>query len=140
MTTGLPVGGFSVAGPATVRAAILSVHLPPEVNRVLYVTNLRPTITGEQLYSLFGPFGAIRQIRIGNTEDTLGQAFVIYEDIYDAKKALDRLAGSKIGKGRFLGVQYYDPEHAAKVQERKRKRKEVEQEFKEHLKQHVNES
>jgi len=38
-----------------------------------------------QLYDLFGRYGAIRQIRKGNTKETRGTAFVVYEDIYDAK-------------------------------------------------------
>lgn len=40
-----------------------------------------------QLYDLFGRYGAIRQIRKGNTKETRGTAFVVYEDIYDAKNA-----------------------------------------------------
>ena len=29
----------------------------------------------------------------GNTKDTRGTAFVVYEDIYDAKNACDNLSG-----------------------------------------------
>jgi pre-mRNA branch site protein p14 len=38
------------------------------------------------LYDLFGRYGAIRQVRIGTAKDTQGTAFVVFEDIYDAKK------------------------------------------------------
>ena len=39
-------------------------RLPPEVNRILYVRNLPYNITGEELYDVFGKYGAIRQIRM----------------------------------------------------------------------------
>ena len=45
------------------------------------------------MYDIFGKFGAIRQIRLGNAQDTRGTAFVVYEDIYDAKTAVDHLSG-----------------------------------------------
>ena len=38
-------------------------RLPPEVNRILFVRNLPFKITSEELYDLFGRYGAIRQIR-----------------------------------------------------------------------------
>ena len=37
-----------------------NVRLPPEVNRVLYVRNLPYKITGEEMYDIFGKYGAIR--------------------------------------------------------------------------------
>lgn len=40
------------------------VRLPPEVNRILYVRNLPYKITGEEMYDIFGKYGAIRQIRV----------------------------------------------------------------------------
>lgn len=48
------------AGPAGGR----SNRLPPEVNRILYVKNLPYKITSEEMYEIFGKFGAIRQIRV----------------------------------------------------------------------------
>ena len=59
-------------------------RLPPEVNRALYVRNLPFKITSEEMYDIFGKFGAIRQIRLGNAQD-LGDRAVVYEDIYDAR-------------------------------------------------------
>jgi pre-mRNA branch site protein p14 len=38
--------------------------LPPEVNRMLYIKNLPYKITTEEMYDIFGKFGAIRQIRM----------------------------------------------------------------------------
>jgi pre-mRNA branch site protein p14 len=83
-----------------------NVRLPPEVNRVLYVRNLPYKITAEEMYDIFGKYGAIRQIRVGNTADTRGTAFVIYEDIFDAKNACDHLSGFNVCN-RYLVVLYY---------------------------------
>ena len=40
--------------------------LPPEVNRILYVRNLPFTMTTEELYGIFGKYGAVYQIRLGD--------------------------------------------------------------------------
>jgi pre-mRNA branch site protein p14 len=63
------------------------------------VKNLPFKITGEELYELFGKFGAIRQIRLGTTKDTHGTAFVVYEDIYEAKKACEHLSVTILKRG-----------------------------------------
>eukprot|EP00698_Gefionella_okellyi_P005284 TRINITY_DN14814_c0_g1_i1.p1 TRINITY_DN14814_c0_g1~~TRINITY_DN14814_c0_g1_i1.p1 ORF type:complete len:114 (+),score=13.81 TRINITY_DN14814_c0_g1_i1:137-478(+) len=83
-------------------------RLPPEVNRILYVRNLPFKLTPEELFDVFGKFGAVRQIRVGNTTETKGTAYVVYEDIYDAKVACERLAGFNVA-GRYLVVLYYSP-------------------------------
>mmetsp|Transcript_8280 Transcript_8280/g.16545 ORF Transcript_8280/g.16545 Transcript_8280/m.16545 type:complete len:130 (+) Transcript_8280:240-629(+) len=88
-------------------------RLPPEVNRILFVRNLPFKITSEELYDLFGRYGAIRQIRKGNTKDTRGTAFVVYEDIYDAKNACDNLSGFHV-LDRYLIVLYYQPHKMTK--------------------------
>ena len=49
------------------------VRLPPEVNRILYVRNLPYKITAEEMYDIFGKYGAIRQIRVGTTPETKGK-------------------------------------------------------------------
>uniref|UniRef100_A0AAV1U9Z6 RRM domain-containing protein n=1 Tax=Peronospora matthiolae TaxID=2874970 RepID=A0AAV1U9Z6_9STRA len=90
-------------------------RLPPEVNRVLYVRNLPFKISAEELYDIFGKYGAIRQVRLGVNNDTRGTAFVVYEDIYDAKNAVDHLSGFNVC-GRYLIVLYYQ---ANKMQQRK---------------------
>ncbi|GLD92210.1 hypothetical protein PINS_up000743 [Pythium insidiosum] len=90
-------------------------RLPPEVNRVLYVRNLPFKISSEEMYDIFGKYGAIRQIRLGVNNDTRGTAFVVYEDIYDAKNAVDHLSGFNVC-GRYLIVLYYQPN---KMQNRK---------------------
>ena len=87
-------------------------RLAPEVNRILYVRNLPFKIAGNDLYDIFAKFGPIRQIRIGSEKKTRGSAFVVYEDIYDAKSALENLSGFNVG-GRYLVILYYK---AKKVQ------------------------
>ncbi|CAI7777474.1 unnamed protein product [Closterium sp. NIES-53] len=83
-----------------------NVRLPPEVNRAIYVRNLPFNITSEEMYDIFGKYGAIRQIRIGVTKETRGTAFVVYEDIYDAKNAVEHLSGFNVAN-RYLIVLYY---------------------------------
>jgi pre-mRNA branch site protein p14 len=55
-----------------------NLRLPPEINRVLYVRNLPYKITAEEMYDIFGKYGAIRQIRVGNTPDTRGKTNLIF--------------------------------------------------------------
>ena len=57
-----------------------NLRLPPEINRVLYVRNLPYKITAEEMYDIFGKYGAIRQIRVGNTPDTRGYSklFIVF--------------------------------------------------------------
>jgi pre-mRNA branch site protein p14 len=43
-------------------------------------------ITGEDLYDLFGRYGSIRQIRIGNEPKTKGTAFVVFDDVMDVRR------------------------------------------------------
>lgn len=42
----------------------------------------------------------------GTTGDKKGTAFVVYEDIFDAKNAVDHLSGFNVA-GRYLVVLYY---------------------------------
>uniref|UniRef100_A0A8D8TF64 Splicing factor 3B subunit 6 n=1 Tax=Cacopsylla melanoneura TaxID=428564 RepID=A0A8D8TF64_9HEMI len=102
-----------------------NVRLPPEVNRVLYIRNLPYKITGDEMYDIFGKYGAIRQIRIGNTPDTRGTAFVVYEDIFDAKNACDHLSGFNVCN-RYLVVLYYQPNKAFKRVDVDKKMEEIE--------------
>ncbi|XP_060077702.1 splicing factor 3B subunit 6-like [Ylistrum balloti] len=90
-----------------------NVRLPPEVNRILYVRNLPYKITAEEMYDIFGKYGAIRQIRVGNTPESKGTAFVVYEDIFDAKNACDHLSGFNVCN-RYLVVLYYQSNKAFK--------------------------
>lgn len=67
------------------------------------------------------------QIRLGNkNKDTRGTAFVIYEDIYDAKAAVDHLSGFNVG-GRYLVVLYYQPAKFQRRAEAEEKQKELDE-------------
>ncbi|CAO1402113.1 unnamed protein product [Diamesa serratosioi] len=90
-----------------------NVRLPPEVNRILYIRNLPYKITSDEMYDIFGKYGAIRQIRVGNTPETRGTAFVVYEDIFDAKNACDHLSGFNVCN-RYLVCLYYQSTKAFK--------------------------
>merc|ERR1719265_2678695 len=81
-------------------------RLHPDVDRILFVRNLPFGITGEQLYDIFGKYGALRQIRLGNTKRTKGTAFVVFEDIFDAKTACEHLSGFNV-QNRYLTILYH---------------------------------
>jgi len=49
----------------------------------------------------------------GDKQDTRGTAFVVYEDIFDAKNAVDHLSGFNVC-GRYLIVLYYQPSRMQK--------------------------
>jgi RNA recognition motif-containing protein len=56
-------------------------------------------------------FPKVRHIKFafifsGNTPETRGTAFVVYEDIFDAKNACDHLSGFNVCN-RYLVVLYY---------------------------------
>ncbi|GAB7360977.1 hypothetical protein MBLNU230_g0960t1 [Neophaeotheca triangularis] len=88
--------------------------LAPEVNRALFVKNLNYRVTPEELFDLFGKFGSIRQIRQGIANNTKGTAFVVYDDVMDAKGACDKLNGFNF-QDRYLVVLYHQPEKMAKA-------------------------
>merc|ERR1711862_737801 len=95
-------------------------RLPKEVNRILFVKNLPFKIKPEELYDIFGKFGPIHQIRLGNASDTKGTAFVVYEDIFDAKNACEHLSGFNVAN-RYLIVLYHQPERMQKQLDVKKK-------------------
>jgi pre-mRNA branch site protein p14 len=101
-------------------------RLPPEVNRVLYIRNLPFKVTPEEMYDIFGKYGPIRQIRLGDKTDTRGTAFVVYEDIYDAKNAVDHLSGFNVC-GRYLIVLYYQASRMQQKVDTQKKKKELEE-------------
>ncbi|CAD6583998.1 MAG: hypothetical protein ASARMPREDX12_001500 [Alectoria sarmentosa] len=100
--------------------------LAPEVNRALFycfsglslllLTRTSYNVTPEDLFDLFGKFGPVRQIRQGIANNTKGTAFVVYEDVMDAKQACDKLNGFNF-QNRYLVVLYHQPEKMAKSKE-----------------------
>lgn len=89
-------------------------RLPKEVNRILFVKNLPFKITSEEMYDIFGKFGPIRQIRLGNLRATMGTAYVVYDDIYDAKNACEHLSGFNVAN-RYLIVLYHQHDRMKKL-------------------------
>ncbi|KAK3495827.1 hypothetical protein B0T13DRAFT_306907 [Neurospora crassa] len=108
-------------------------------NRALFVKNLRYAIatlavvkmswtchgltcfnsynvTPEELFDLFGKYGPIRQVRQGIASNTKGTAFVVYEDVMDAKQACDKLNGYNF-QNRYLVVLYHQPDKMNKTKE-----------------------
>lgn len=55
-----------------------------------------------------------RQIRQGIATNTKGSAYVVYEDVNDAKSACDRLNGFNF-QSRYLVVLYHQPEKMSKT-------------------------
>ncbi|KAH7163074.1 pre-mRNA branch site protein p14 [Dactylonectria estremocensis] len=82
----------------------------------LFVKNLSYNVTPEELFDLFGKFGPIRQVRQGIANNTKGTAFVVYEDVMDAKQACDKLNGFNF-QNRYLVVLYHQPDKMAKSKE-----------------------
>lgn len=62
----------------------------------------------------------------GDKTETRGTAFVIFEDIYDAKNAVDHLSGFNVC-GRYLIVLYYQPTKMQKNVDNAAKKKEIEE-------------
>mmetsp|Transcript_13937 Transcript_13937/g.40216 ORF Transcript_13937/g.40216 Transcript_13937/m.40216 type:complete len:186 (+) Transcript_13937:81-638(+) len=115
-------GGVPGAGGMTFGRR--NVRLPPEVNRILYVRNLPYKISADELYDIFGKYGSIRQIRRGNGPETRGTAFVVYDDIYDAKNAMDHLSGFNVA-GRYLVLLYYNPQKMQQKVDARAKRDDI---------------
>ncbi|CBZ49636.1 putative RNA binding protein [Neospora caninum Liverpool] len=99
--------------------------IAPDMSRIIYVRNLPFKITDDELYDIFGKYGAVRQIRKGNTDKTRGSAFVVYEDVFDARAAVDQLSGFNVA-GRYLIVLYYNPQKAAQRQQMLAQKEELE--------------
>jgi RNA recognition motif-containing protein len=63
---------------------------------------------------------------VGAGNEQRGKAFVVYEDIYDAKSALEHLNGFNVC-GRYLVVLYYQPEKQQRRMDLEKQRREVEE-------------
>eukprot|EP00732_Lithocolla_globosa_P002574 Lithocolla_globosa_v1_NODE_1729_length_2376_cov_34.568290.p3 type:complete len:116 gc:universal NODE_1729_length_2376_cov_34.568290:707-360(-) len=100
-------------------------RLPQEVNRILFVRNLPFKITSEEMYDIFGKYGGIRQIRVGTTNETRGTAYVVFDDVFDAKNACEHLSGFNVA-GRYLIVLYYQTTKQGKKTNLKHKQEQLE--------------
>lgn len=81
-------------------------NLHSDVNRILFVRNLPYQIEAKEIYSLFSRYGSIFQVRLGDDKGTNGTAFIIFDDVQEAKKAHDSLKGFSLG-GRYLIIVYW---------------------------------
>src|SRR5690349_16204094 len=97
-----------------------------EASRILFVRNLPFKATGEDLYKIFGRYGVIRQIRLGNAKNTKGTAFVVFNDIAAARAAMEALAGFNVDQ-RYLVVLFFHPSRKKAATDLEQKRQEVEQ-------------
>ncbi|CBY01871.1 hypothetical protein LEMA_P006580.1 [Plenodomus lingam JN3] len=98
---------------AHLEASSSTTHTPPSP-KALFVKNLSFNVTPEELFDLFGKFGPVRQIRQGIANNTKGTAFVVYEDVMDAKSACDKLNGFNF-QNRYLVVLYHQPDKMLKA-------------------------
>lgn len=67
---------------------------------------------------------SVLRVSSGNATDTRGTAFVVYEDIFDAKNACEHLQGFNI-LGRYLIVLYYQQNKVTKKMNLQRKEEEI---------------
>ena len=95
-----------------------SQRIPHDVNRIVFVRNLPLKASAEDMYEIFGKYGPIRQIRRGSALKTRGTAFVIFEDLLSAKRAVDALNGFHMG-GRYLVCLYYQADRHLAKEEKK---------------------
>jgi len=103
LRSGIETGNGDLEGNLWMKA-----KLPPGVNGILFNKNLNYQIIGEDLYDLFGRYGSRIQIRIDNQVKTKGTVFVVFDDVMDAKNALERLNGFHF-QGRYIVVLYHVP-------------------------------
>lgn len=61
----------------------------------------------------------------GSSPTTKGTAYVVYEDIYDAKNALEHLSGYNVGS-RYLIVLYHQQAKALRKIDADKKKEEIE--------------
>jgi RNA recognition motif-containing protein len=62
-------------------------------------------LTGPDLYEVFGKYGPIRQIRLGNNSDlkTKGTAYIVFESPDDAREAQTHLNGFHLMERYIVG-------------------------------------
>uniref|UniRef100_A0A7N1A831 Uncharacterized protein n=1 Tax=Kalanchoe fedtschenkoi TaxID=63787 RepID=A0A7N1A831_KALFE len=63
-----------------------NMQLPSELNKVMHMRNLLFNILSEEMYNIFDKYKAIRRIQIGMNKDMRGISFMVYVDMYEAKK------------------------------------------------------
>lgn len=118
----MPIRPGKPTGP---QVPSLSVYSHPNPKTILFVKNLSFNVTSAEMYDLFGGYGSIRQIRLGNKNATRGTAYVVYESPQDAKVAADKLNGFSFG-GRFLVVLFHQLDKVVKPEDLVTRQEELE--------------
>jgi hypothetical protein len=129
------------AAPAAIKTfkGIPLVPLAPGASCILHVANIPSSIARDVLYTAFSQLGPLRQLRVGDSAETKGSAFVVFESVVDAQRAVTTMngqvltdvqadAGRRGGTppaARALLVRFYDPKrHQTALERRRRKREE----------------
>ncbi|ADM11047.1 uncharacterized protein Eint_020470 [Encephalitozoon intestinalis ATCC 50506] len=76
--------------------------------QILFVRNLPKDISKDKIIELFGDYGRVIQIRIGVEKSTAGSAFVVYDRVSGARKAIKRMNGYYLDN-MYLNVGYWQP-------------------------------
>ncbi|CAJ1036474.1 RNA recognition motif. (a.k.a. RRM, RBD, or RNP domain), putative [Leishmania lindenbergi] len=147
----LVLGYYYSAGPTTFTlpvslspSSVMCSHVSPNNanvhaaampdERILLVTGIpSKQCTSEYLYSLFGAYGGIQQIRIGSSFITKGCAIVVYEQCEAANNAVGALNEYALSKDRILRVSVYEEERDKKALERRKRKREMQAEYKKHI-------
>lgn len=85
----------------------VAIHNPTSISEFHFhfsFSSLPPTRSGSDLYELFGRYGAIRQIRLGDQPSkTKGTAYIVFEEVQDAKNAVNHLNGFHLAERYIVG-------------------------------------
>ncbi|ANZ73262.1 BA75_01492T0 [Komagataella pastoris] len=73
---------------------------------IVLVKNLPYTTTGDDLYEVFGKYGNIMQVRLGNQADTKGSGLIVFKNLKSAQTCVDKANGYNFN-GRYLVVLHY---------------------------------
>jgi len=77
----------------------------PDIPMRLYIGNLHPGVSEEDLRQIFEAFGPVTEVKMSKTEDGNGYAYITYQKETDAKQALAALNGFEIaGQAITVGV------------------------------------
>ncbi|AFN82520.1 hypothetical protein EROM_020450 [Encephalitozoon romaleae SJ-2008] len=76
--------------------------------QILFVRNLPKDVSKDKIIELFEEYGTIIQIRVGVEKNTAGNAFVGYDRVESARKAVRHMNGYYLGD-KYLNIGYWQP-------------------------------